>query len=55
MSRNVIIRVLPEELLALTERPLAFCFQQNSPCLTLLEMDTDDVPKLDLLIKPAVE
>ena len=55
MSRNIIIHVLPEELIALSEKHLALCVQENSPCLTLLEMDTDEVPKLDLLIKPVVE
>lgn len=55
MSRNVIIHVVPEELLALTAKHLAFCVQGNSPCLTLLEMDNDDVPKLYLLVKPVVE
>ena len=55
MSHNVILYVLPEKLRALTEKHLALCVQGNSPRLTLLKIGTDDIPKLDLLIKLAVE
>ena len=49
------MHVLPDKLPALNEKHLALFVQGNNPCLTLLDMDTDDISKFDLLIKSAVE